>query len=124
MGSGEANPWGLADKIAGVIVPEFARSTRDLPLSEQELATYAGRWRFGYGEARFFARDGHLWIEDANGTDAMLYQGEDTFAFEGDVERLVFRKSLEGKVVSAAWINETWQDDPGERLTSEDAVAE
>ncbi len=63
VGSGEANPWGLADKIASVLVPEFALETRDLPLSEQELNVYAGRWRFGYGEARFFARDGHLWID-------------------------------------------------------------
>ena len=119
VGSGEANPWGLAGKIAGVLVPEFALETRDLPLSDQELAVYAGRWRFGYGEARLFGRDGHLWIEDANGTDAMLYQGNDTFGFEGDAERLVFDRSSEGEVVAARWVDETWPDDPGERLEPE-----
>ncbi len=119
VGSGEANPWGLADKIAGALVPEFAFETRDLPLSDQALAAYAGNWRFGYGEARFFAREGRLWIEDANGTDAMLYQGGDSFGFEGDAERLVFRRSPDGSVTSARWVNETWQDDPGERIAPE-----
>ncbi len=116
VGAREANPWGLADKIAGTLVPEFALETRDLPLSGEKLEAFTGHWRFGYGEARFFARDGRLWIDDHAGTAPMLYQGDDTFAFEGDGERLVFQKSPEGDVTAATWVTETWQDDPGERI--------
>ena len=74
VGPGEANPWGLADAIASVVLPEFALQVVDLPLDEERLADYTGHWRFGYGDARFFARDGHLWIDDRGGTGEMLFQ--------------------------------------------------
>ncbi len=119
VGSDEANPWGLADAIASALVPEFALETKDLPLSPKALSAYTGRWRFVYGEATLFERDGRLWIEDSQGADPMLYQGDDTFGFEGDSERLVFHRSADGAVTGAQWIGEVDEEAPGERVVSE-----
>lgn len=119
VGADEANPWGLADAIASVLIPEFALTTLDIPLSESELAQYTGWWRFEYGDAEFFGHEGRLWIRDAAGTDAMLYQGNDTFGFEGENERLIFERSAQGNVVSAYWTAETSQDDPGLRIEAD-----
>ncbi len=116
VGSKEAKPWGLADAIAGILLPEFALKIIDLPLSDKELSAYTGRWKFDYGEARFFVRDGHLWIEDSEGIDPMLYQGNDTFMFDGDAESLVFEKSSDGIVIASRWISEIYKDDFGVRL--------
>ena len=71
--------------------------TQDLFISREALGAYVGRWRFDYGEATLFERDGKLWIEDVQGADSMLYQGNDTFGFEGDSERLVFHRSAGGR---------------------------
>jgi hypothetical protein len=118
VGPGEANPWGLADAIASVVLPEFALQVVDLPLDEERLADYTGHWRFGYGDARFFARDGHLWIDDRGGTGEMLFQGDETFSFEGDNERLQFTRDESGAVVGARWFSDTDVDDPGVRVPS------
>lgn len=114
IGTGEALAWGLADRIASAIITDFALETVDLPLSDEALDAYVGLWRFEYGEARFFARDGRLWIEDAVGSAPMLYQGDDTFGFDGDPERLLFGRGADGRVVSATWISDVAQDDIGE----------
>jgi CubicO group peptidase (beta-lactamase class C family) len=120
VGSTEANAWGLADLVASVMVPEFALETLDLPLSDERLGAYAGRWRFESGDARFFVRDGRLWVNDVGGVDVMLYQGDDTFGFEGDSERLVFERGPDGAVNAARWVAETWQDERGERVSISD----
>lgn len=64
----------------------------------------------------FFAGDGRLWIEDAVGSAPMRFQGEDTFGFDGETERLVFGRTTNGRVVSAVWTSEVAQDDVGERV--------
>ena len=120
VGSNEANPWGLADAIASALEPEFALVTQDLFISREALGAYVGRWRFDYGEATLFKRDGKLWIEDVQGADSMLYQGNDTFGFEGDSERLVFHRSAEGAVTGAQWIGEVDEEDPEVRVALRD----
>lgn len=120
IGSNEANAWGLAEAIAGELIPEFAVRTRDYPLSESELLAYAGRWWFSDdGEAKFFVRDGFLWIEDVAGVDRLYFQGEDTFGIRGDSYRLVFERGEDGGVDSARWVADTWQDEPGKRIDRE-----
>ena len=123
VGSDEALPWGLADRIASSWIPDFALETLDLSLTERELASYEGRWSFAYGEARFFGNEGRLWIEDEAGTEAMLSQGEDVFSFEGDSERLRFSRDGSGRVVAARWFGDVVEDDIGRRISDPEGAA-
>jgi CubicO group peptidase (beta-lactamase class C family) len=64
---------------------------RDLPLSARDQARYSGRFRWEPWEdepaedqiSRFYAKDGHLWIEASRGrTSRLLFQGSGAFVVE------------------------------------------
>lgn len=116
LGSEEAEPWGLADAIVRIALPEFAPLTEYLPRSAHQLEEYVGLWRFDDGLATTFIERGRLRVRDVHGEDALFPSGIDAFELAGHPISLVFHRDAAGQIVAAGWVGETWAEERGERI--------
>lgn len=121
LGSDEADPWGLADAIARVVLPEFAPRAEDLPRSEDQLKEYVGQWRFDDGIATTYLEGGRLRVRDVHGDDVLFPSSADTFVLADLPISLVFHRDTAGQIVAAGWFGETWAEEHGERIEASDA---
>ncbi len=113
IGDGEAMPWGLANRVACSLLPDFKPDRTPVPISTERLEDYVGRWEFDYGPAVISSQDETLIFADDFGEVALIHLGEDAFGNDGIEERLVFERDPVGRVIGARWVSETYQDECG-----------
>ena len=114
----DADPWGLADRIAQVLHPEFEVRVEPIPLQPEQLEEYAGQWLFPDGLATTYVEAGQLRVRDPHGDDPLTPIGPDTFQLEGESTLLRFRRSTSGRINSCDWVGETWAEERGVRVAA------
>ncbi len=94
-----AETAGIESEIARLLLELGEQSSRDLPLSSEELSVYEGTYDFNLAEVVVTSSDGRLVAEISvpglEGRYTLLYQGENNFQVQSDSET-VARFQLQG----------------------------
>lgn len=87
----------VARLVVGLMPPDIA--VGDLPIDEEDIARYAGRYQVATTLVRVFERDGKLWFEfPTQPAFRLMYQGKHVFVHESEKDtRLVFEIEEEGR---------------------------
>jgi CubicO group peptidase (beta-lactamase class C family) len=118
----DADPWGLADRIAQELHPEFEVRVDPIQLDPEFLEDYAGQWLFADGPATTYVEAGQLRVRDRHGDDPLLPTGPDVFRLPGDPTILRFHRDPSGRISAAGWVGETWAEERGERIPRGSAI--
>jgi hypothetical protein len=119
--SEEVNSWGLAPRIAEMIIPALASKQTERILSKEAREQFVGSYRFVSGSPRAdpSVRIGvsgervHMQIGEA--TLPLIYVGGDMFTIEGDPAVVYVHRARSGRV-------ESWEVREAEPVPSSSAV--